>query len=62
MSMQFQQWKSFCIEGKVTKRLGVQIIMRGLEAPVKQIAANAGVDGSVVLDRIKASGNWWLRL
>ena len=30
--------------------------MRGLEAPVKQIAANAGVDGSVVLDRIKNSG------
>ena len=38
------------------EKTGVQIIMRGLEAPVKQIAANAGVDGSVVLDRIKASG------
>ena len=38
------------------EKTGVQIIMRGLEAPVKQIAANAGVDGSVVLDRIKNSG------
>lgn len=38
------------------EKTGVQIIMRGLEAPVKQIAANAGVDGAVVLDRIKASG------
>lgn len=38
------------------EKTGVQIIMRGLEAPVKQIAENAGVDGSVVLDRIKASG------
>lgn len=38
------------------ERTGVQIIMRGLEAPVKQIAANAGVDGAVVLDRIKNSG------
>lgn len=37
------------------EKTGVQIIMRGLEAPVKQIAANAGVDGAVVLDRIKAS-------
>ncbi len=38
------------------EKTGVQIIMRGLEAPVKQIAANAGVDGAVVLDRIKSSG------
>ena len=38
------------------EKTGVQIIMRGLEAPVKQIAANAGVDGAVVLDRIKNSG------
>ena len=34
------------------EKTGVQIIMRGLEAPVKQIAANAGVDGAVVLDKI----------
>ena len=38
------------------EKTGVQIIMRGLEAPVKQIAANAGVDGAVILDRIQASG------
>ncbi len=38
------------------EKTGVQIIMRGLEAPVKQIAENAGVDGAVVLDRIKSSG------
>lgn len=38
------------------EKTGVQIIMRGLEAPVKQIAANAGVAGAVVLDRIKNSG------
>jgi chaperonin GroEL len=34
------------------EKTGVQIIMRGLAAPVKQIAANAGVDGAVVLDKI----------
>ena len=34
------------------EKTGVQIIARGLEAPVKQIAANAGVDGAVVLDKI----------
>ncbi len=42
------------IEGD--EKTGVQIIMRGLEAPVKQIAENAGVDGSVVLERVKNSG------
>ena len=34
------------------EKTGVQIIARGLEAPVKQIATNAGVDGAVVLDKI----------
>lgn len=38
------------------EKTGVQIIMRGLEAPVKQIAENAGVDGSVVLESVKNSG------
>ena len=38
------------------EKTGVKIIMRGLEAPVKQIAENAGVDGSIILDRIKNSG------
>ncbi|MGM9613351.1 MAG: chaperonin GroEL [Butyricicoccus sp.] len=37
------------------EKTGVQIIMRGLEAPVKQIAANAGVDGAVVLEKIKTA-------
>ena len=38
------------------EKTGVKIIMRGLEAPVKQIAANAGVDGAVVLEKIKTAG------
>ncbi len=38
------------------EKTGVRIIMKGLEEPVKQIAANAGVDGSVVLDKIVTSG------
>ncbi len=37
------------------EKTGVKIIMRGLEEPVRQIAMNAGVDGSVVLDKIVAS-------
>jgi chaperonin GroEL len=34
------------------QRLGVNIIKRACEEPVRQIAANAGVDGAIVLDRI----------
>ncbi len=37
------------------EKTGVRIVMKALEEPVKQIAANAGIDGSVVLERIKNS-------
>ena len=38
------------------EKTGVQIVLRALEAPVRQIAANAGFEGSVVVDKIKSSG------
>ncbi|MCF2662355.1 chaperonin GroEL [Pseudoflavonifractor phocaeensis] len=38
------------------ERTGVNIIVKALTEPVKQIAANAGIDGSVVLEKIKESG------
>ena len=34
-------------------KTGVQIVLRALEEPVRQIAANAGVKGSVIVDKIK---------
>ena len=37
------------------EKTGVQIILRALEEPVRQIAANAGLEGSVIVDKIKAS-------
>ena len=37
------------------EKTGVKIIARALEEPVKQIAQNAGFDGSVVLERIKSA-------
>ena len=37
---------------KGDEKTGISIIAKALTAPVKQIAANAGIDGSVVLDRI----------
>ena len=38
------------------EKTGARIIAKALTASVKQIAANAGIDGSVVLDRIINSG------
>jgi chaperonin GroEL len=33
---------------------GVKIVMRALEEPLRQIAANAGAEGSVVVEKVKA--------
>ncbi|MEG0877343.1 MAG: chaperonin GroEL [Oscillospiraceae bacterium] len=38
------------------ERTGAQIVMRALEEPLRQIAANAGLEGSVIIDKIMASG------
>ena len=34
-------------------RTGVQIVLRALEEPIRQIASNAGIDGSVIVENIK---------
>ena len=39
----------------LAKKTGVKIIVNALQEPVRQIAKNAGVDGSVVLEKIKSS-------
>ena len=38
------------------EKTGVSIILKSLEAPVRQIAANAGFDGGVIVDKIVTSG------
>jgi chaperonin GroEL len=35
------------------RQYGVNIIRRAVEEPLRQIAANAGVDGSIVVDKVK---------
>ncbi|MCI8351441.1 MAG: chaperonin GroEL [Oscillospiraceae bacterium] len=37
------------------EKTGVKIVLKALEEPVRQIAANAGLDGSVIIDKIKRS-------
>jgi chaperonin GroEL len=37
------------------EKTGVKIVLRALEEPVRQISANAGYEGSVIVDKIKKS-------
>ena len=37
------------------EKTGVQIIIKALEEPIRQIAANAGLEGSVIVDKVKTS-------
>ncbi|HEY8484599.1 MAG TPA: chaperonin GroEL [Longimicrobiales bacterium] len=39
------------------EQVGVQIVFRALEEPIRQIAENAGVEGSVVVERVRQSDN-----
>lgn len=38
------------------EKTGVRLIAKALEAPIRQIAANAGLDGSVILQKVRTSG------
>lgn len=38
------------------ERTGAKIVLRALEEPVRQIAKNAGLEGSVIIDKIITSG------
>ena len=40
---------------KGDEKTGAEIILRALEAPLRQIAANAGLEGSVIIDKIRRS-------
>lgn len=38
------------------EKTGAQIVLKALESPIRQIAANAGLEGSVIIDKIISSG------
>ncbi|HQA97106.1 MAG TPA: chaperonin GroEL, partial [Clostridia bacterium] len=38
------------------ERTGVSIIVRAVEEPIRQIASNGGVDGSIIIDTIRRKG------
>lgn len=39
------------------ERTGISIIVRALEEPVRQIAANAGLEGSVIVEKVRAEAD-----
>ncbi len=41
------------MEIKADQKLGVKVVMRAMEEPLRQIANNAGSEGSVVIDKVK---------
>ena len=38
------------------EKTGIKIVLKGIEEPVRQIAVNAGLEGSVIIDKIRTSG------
>ena len=45
-----------CEELEGDQRTGARIVLKALEAPLRQIAKNAGLEGSVIIDKIMSSG------
>lgn len=43
------------IKIKADQKLGVKVVIRAIEEPLRQIANNAGFEGSVVIDKVKQS-------
>ncbi len=41
------------VKAKGDEKIGVEIVVRALEAPIRQIADNCGEDGSVIADEVK---------
>lgn len=46
---------NFTAEGDSDEQIGVNIIKRAVEEPLRQIAANAGKEGAVIVEKIRAS-------
>lgn len=48
--------KELCEKLEGDEKTGAKIVLKALESPLRQIAANAGLEGSVIIDKIVASG------
>ncbi|WDN88651.1 chaperonin GroEL [Desulfosarcina sp. BuS5] len=43
------------IEVNASQKMGVKVVMRAIEEPLRQIVNNAGLEGSVVIDKVKSN-------
>jgi chaperonin GroEL (HSP60 family) len=43
--------------GDADEQIGVQILFRALEEPIRQIAQNAGAEGSIVVEKVRGNKN-----
>ena len=41
------------VKAKGDEKVGIEIVQRAMEAPVRQLAFNAGLEGSVIVERLK---------
>ncbi len=39
------------------QKVGAEIVLKALEAPMRQIVANAGLEGALVIDKVKSASN-----
>ncbi|MCU0725209.1 MAG: chaperonin GroEL [Planctomycetes bacterium] len=46
------------VRAKGDDKVGIDIVRRALQAPIRQIAANAGVDGSIVVQKVRESTDY----
>ncbi len=45
--------KKLLVDAEGDEKTGIMMVVKALEAPMRQIAENAGLDGAVIIDRIK---------
>jgi chaperonin GroEL len=43
------------VKAKGDEAIGVDIVRRALESPIRQIAENAGIDGAIVAERVRSA-------
>jgi chaperonin GroEL len=43
------------IDGDTEEAIGIDIVRRAIEAPIRQIAENAGLDGAVIAEQVKSA-------
>ncbi len=47
------------IEGEGDERIGAELVRRALEEPLRQLARNAGEEGSIIVEKVKAEKPGW---